>query len=159
MYNGKTKPEERCVRTKRRVTARRGPSDTGSRPELARGSRESLPTAASLREHQFPSTISCVHRLSPPSRLPSLRWGGPELLSIGTGLHSRVLPAGVKKNRVPSSSSYRRRRGAEPSRSDRGARLPGGLGLWSLREPLRRLVLFYQGKLCSMAGNFWQSSH
>ena len=33
------------------------------------------------------------------------------------------------------------------------------LGLWSLLAPLRRLVLFYQGKLCSMAGNFWQSSH
>ncbi|XP_066110540.1 cyclin-C isoform X1 [Saccopteryx bilineata] len=46
-----------------------------------------------------------------------------------------------------------------PSRSNRRARLPGGLGLWSLREPLRRLVLFYQGKLYFMAGNFWQSSH
>ena len=48
---------------------------------------------------------------------------------------------------------------SERSRLDRGARLPVGLGLWSLCGPLHRLVLFYQGKLCSMAGNFWQSSH
>ena len=101
----------------------------------------------------------CAQGLSPPRLLPPLRRGGPELLSVGTGLYCRVLPAGVKENRVLSSSSHRRRRGAELSPSDQGARWPGVLGLWSLLAPLRRLVLFYQGKLCSMAGNFWQSSH
>lgn len=124
---------------------------------MTKTSRDTLPTAARLRESQFPTPFFSVRKgLSPPASFLALPRGGPELPCVGTGLYSRVLPAGVKKNRVLSSSHRRRRgSGAESIRSRSGDR-EGCLWSPALRPPAGA---FLSGQAVFHGRELLQSSH